>query len=137
MKYIKLFEEYNKQEWITKYNLPSDNIRYYYIQKAKYEPTDEKVEIKKLTDTWDGYDDLVFVENDNDKIIFYEGFVKSCWDSLFMKDEYKGLSKDEAVQKMIDGRFTRIADDLDLIIEDWNFDGKILRIVFTDKIKGE
>jgi len=116
--------------WLTKYSLPSDNIRFYYIQKALYEPTEEKVDIKKLTDTWDGYDDLVFVENNGDSIIFYEGFVKSCWDSLFMKEEYRGLSKEEAVQKMIDDRFTRISNDSGITIEDYSFDGKILKIFF-------
>ena len=109
---------------------PSDNIRFYYIQKAIYEPTEEKVVLKKLTDTWDGYDDLVFVENDGNDIIFYEGFVKSCWDSLFLKDEYKGLSKDDAVNKMIEERFTRISNDLGLKIHDYIFDGKILKIIF-------
>ncbi len=133
MRYLKLFEEYKRDEWLTKYNLPSDNIRFYYIQKAIYEPTGEKVNIKKLTDTWDGYDDLVFVENDGDDIIFYEGFVKSCWDSLFMKEEYKGLSKDEAVQKMIKDRFARISNDLGLDIKEYTFDGEILEIIFNKK----
>ena len=131
MRYLKLYEEYKRDEWVTKYSLPSDNIRFYYIQKALYEPTEKKVDIKKLTDTWDGYDDLVFVESNGDSIVFYEGFVKSCWDSLFMKEEYKGLSKEEAVQKMIDDRFTRISNDLGLTIEDYSFDGKILKIFFT------
>lgn len=133
MRYLKLYEEYTKDEWITKYKLPSDNIRFYYIQKALYEPKEEKVDIKKLTDTWDGYDDLVFTENDGNDIIFYEGFVKSCWDSLFMKDEYNGLSKEEAVQKMIDERFTRISNDLGLNLKEYSFDGKILKIVFNKK----
>ena len=131
MKHIKLYEQYNKEEWLTKYDLPSDNIRYYYIQKALYSEEDNSIlDIKKLTDTWDGYDDLVFVKKQGDIITFYEGFVPECWKALYMKDEYKGLSKSEAVEKMVNERFRKIANDLNIEILDYIFNGYYLKINF-------
>lgn len=118
-------------EWLTKYKLQSDNIRFYYIQKAlNSEPSNEKVIINKLTDTWDGYDDLVFVKNRNSHIDYYEGFVQSCWDALYQKEEYKNLSKDDAVEKLVSERMSLIGKDLDLIIDDYYFKNSILYIKY-------
>ena len=34
------------------------------------------------------------------QIIFWEGWVKSCWEGLYIKQDYKGLSKPEAIEKI-------------------------------------
>lgn len=90
----------------------------------------------KLIDNWDGYDDQVYIQNNlsENEFIFWEGWVDSCWDSLYLKDEYKGLSKVESIEKIIKNRFPRIGDEFLFKIKEWNYfkyKGKfIMKIVF-------
>ena len=41
----------------------------------------EEPDYDMLLDDWDGYDDQVYIQNklDEDTIVFYEGWVDSCW----------------------------------------------------------
>lgn len=130
---ITKFNEFhnNDDEWLSKYALPSDNIRYRYIQIAKSsEPSDEIVNYRKLTDIWDGYDDLVFVRNRDTHIDFYEGFVDSCWVELYKKPGYYKLSRTDAIDKLINDRFKKIANDLNLTIAEYTFDKRVLYVKF-------
>jgi len=117
------------ENWTNKYDLPSDNIRYYYISKElNNTPSEDIVNIFKLTDTWDGYDDLLFVRNRKTYIDYYEGFVDACWIALYNKPEYQGLSKADAVKKLVEDRMTKIITDLNLIIDYYIFEDSILYI---------
>lgn len=76
-------------------------------------------------------DDLVIVKKLSDsEIVYYEGFVESCWKGLFDKPEYKGLSRQSAVIKMIEDRFSDIAVKNGLEIKDWDYKNSILKIIF-------
>ena len=84
-----------------------------------------------LLDDWDGYDDQVYIQNKDDSIVFWEGWVKSCWDAAFNKEQYKGLKKSEVINKIIEERFPRIADEFDMDIIDYGYidnDGYIMYI---------
>ena len=63
-------------------------------------------------------------------IDYYEFFIKTCWDGMFSKPEYKGLTKQEGVRKLVNERFTKIATHLNLKIIDWNYKSNILNIKF-------
>lgn len=77
----------------------------------------------KLVDDWDGYDDQVYIENDleNNRFIFWEGWVKSCWGALYKKTEYKGLNKTESIEKIINDRFPRIGEEFGYVIEGYDY----------------
>lgn len=72
----------------------------------------EKPNYKMLLDDWDGYSDQIYIQNDlvNGKIIFYEGWVDSCWEAAYLKKEYEGLGKEEIINKIIKERFPKIAE---------------------------
>jgi hypothetical protein len=148
MKYIEQFERFHLEhankdsksfegyqiayERIFQYE--SDNSRLYSLREALLKGvTDEQVVMSMLTDTWDGYDDLSFVADRGDYIDYYEGFVQSCWDGVYIKQEYKGLSKSDAVEKMVDERFSKIAAHLNLKIKSWSFKKSVLHIVFASE----
>ena len=130
---ITVFETFKQDdiEWLTKYKLNSDNIRYYYLKQAKFSNNSNETLIpQKLTDTWDGYDDLLFVKNRGKTIDYFEGFVKSCWDALYKKAAYKGLTKHAAVKKLVEERMKKIGLDLNLIIKSYSFEKSILYIKY-------
>jgi hypothetical protein len=84
-----------------------------------------------LLDDWDGYDDQVYIQNKDTSIVFWEGWVKSCWDAAFKKEQYKELKKSEVINKIIEERFPRIADEFDMDIIDYGYidnDGYIMYI---------
>lgn len=115
---------------IESYNYISDNIRDQHIKNALNSEIDNTpIDKKRLTDTWDGYDDLTVVKKIDDKtLVYYEGFVKSCWNGLFSKPEYKGLKKDEAVRKLVEDRIAEIAKNNGLEILEYFFKSNILTI---------
>jgi len=105
----------------------SDKIRYElikeFLEKIK-ENKDYNVKppiLKNLIDDWDGYDDQIYIHNDkiNNKIIFYEGWVESCWLAAYQKSEYDNLTKSDIINKMVKERFTKITDKLSLTIENY------------------
>lgn len=117
--------------WINYCNLPSDNIRYFYIKNAlSDEISNEQPNLKKLVDTWDGYDDLVFVKNRGNFVDYYEGFVQSCWSAIYDKKEYSGLTKVQIIEKLVNDRMSKIAKDLGLKITEFYFKKSILFIRF-------
>lgn len=124
MNNIKLFEEYNIDSL-----LPSDKLRIELIEKffedVKSDPdhNTEVPEMDLLIDDWDGYEWQTYIQNDleNNQIIYYEGWVSACWEGLYSKDEYKGLSKTEAIEKMMKERVPIIAEKLNLEIISHNY----------------
>jgi hypothetical protein len=95
---------------------------------------------KDLIDDWDGYDDQVYIQNDlkNNKFIFWEGWVSSCWEALYQKDEYDGLNKVECIEKIIKERFPRIGYEFGFNIESYDYfkfkNKYIMKIIFKKYI---
>lgn len=90
----------------------------------------------KLMDDWDGYDDQIYIQNklNEDTIIFYEGWVNSCWSAAYQKLEYKGMGKKEIIENIINKRFPRIAEEFNLTIEDYGYikhNGFIMYVVLN------
>jgi hypothetical protein len=118
----------------------SDRIRYDYLKSAiSSEPTDAEPDMNALRAVGMGldgypdkeYDDLTFVAKRKDGTIdYWEGFVKSCWDGLFGKPEYKGLKKKEAVDKMVKDRMIPMAGDLGLELASYEYKPNALHMVF-------
>lgn len=131
---IDLYRKQNNKNCIQEsYEYVSDNIRETHILNALNSEIDiTPINKKKLIDTWDGYDDLTKVQKISDnELIYYEGFVKSCWDGLYSKSEYKGLNKIDAVDKLVNDRISEIAKNNNLGILDHTFKSNILTIKFT------
>ncbi len=104
-----------------------------FLKKVKDNPeyNTETPDYDMLLDDWDGYDDQVYIQNKVDSIIFWEGWVESCWDAAFKKEQYKGLEKSEVIDKIIEERFPRIAEEFDMEIIDYGYidnDGYIMYI---------
>jgi hypothetical protein len=104
-----------------------------FLQKVKDNPeyNTEEPDYDMLLDDWDGYDDQVYIQNKGESIVFWEGWVSSCWEAAFKKPQYKGLKKSEVIDKIIDERFPRIAEEFGMEIIDYGFfddDGFIMYI---------
>ena len=104
-----------------------------FFSKVKENPDyhKEKPDFDLLTDNWDGYDDQVYIQNKGESIVFWEGWVSSCWDAAFQKPQYKGLKKSEVINKIIEERFPRIAEEFGMEIIDYGYiddDGYIMYI---------
>lgn len=96
----------------------------------------EEPDYDMLLDDWDGYDDQVYIQNKGESIVFWEGWVDSCWKAAFQKEQYKGLKKSEVINKIIEERFPRIAEEFDMEIIDYGFidnDGYIMYIEMKKK----
>jgi hypothetical protein len=88
-----------------------------------------------LLDDWDGYDDQVYIQNelDNDIIVFYEGWVDSCWSAVYNKPQYKGMSESEVIESIVTNRFPRIGEEFNMKIKDYGYfydGGYIMYVVF-------
>jgi hypothetical protein len=104
-----------------------------FLQKLNENPeyNTEEPDYDMLLDDWDGYDDQVYIQNKGESIVFWEGWVSSCWEAAFKKPQYKGLKKSEVIDKIIDERFPRIAEEFGMEIIDYGFfddDGFIMYI---------
>jgi len=94
----------------------------------------DKPDYDMLLDDWDGYDDQVYIQNklDNNTIIFYEGWVDSCWSAVYNKPQYKGMSKKQVIKDIITNRFPRIGEEFNMTIKDYGYindDGYIMYVV--------
>lgn len=91
----------------------------------------------KLIDEWDGYDDQVYIQNKltENMFIFYEGWIAECWKALYLKPQYKGLNKTDAITKVITERFPRIGEEFGYTIKDFSYfkhKGKyIMKVIFS------
>jgi hypothetical protein len=83
----------------------------------------EKPNYKLLLDDWDGYDDQVYIQNklEDDTIIFYEGWVDSCWSAVYNKPQYKNMTEEEVIENIITNRFPRIAEEFNMTIKDYGY----------------
>jgi hypothetical protein len=101
---------------------------------SKY--NEEEPNYDMLLDDWDGYDDQVYIQNQLDKgrIIFYEGWVDNCWEAIKIKPEYNSMNKKEVIESIITKRFPRIAEEFNMVIDDYGYfnngDGYIMYVVF-------
>lgn len=99
----------------------------------------EYPDYNKLIDTWDGYDDMTYIQNNlkNNEFIFYEGWVNSCWKGLYLKKEYKELNKKDAIIKVITERFPIIGNEFQYHIKNFEYFKHrglyIMKIIFYKK----
>jgi len=94
----------------------------------------EEPDYDMLLDDWDGYDDQIYIQNklDEDTIVFYEGWVDSCWSAAYNKPQYKGMKKTEVIKDIITNRFPRIGEEFNMTIKDYGYvnnDGYIMYVV--------
>lgn len=98
----------------------------------------QEPDYSKLIDNWSGYDDQVYIQNNltNNQFIYWEGWVDECWKALYLKPEYNGLNKIEAIEKIIKTRFPRLGDEFNYKMIDFNYfkhKGKyIMKVVFEN-----
>ena len=95
----------------------------------------EEPDYDMLLDNWDGYEDQVYIQNklNDGKIIFYEGWVDACWDAVYGKPQYKGMSEEEVIKDIITNRFPRIGEEFNMEIVDYGYfddGGYIMYVVF-------
>ncbi len=134
------FEKRDEEQYKT--CLMSDLTRMELIEmffnKVKTNPnynTDEP-NLFKLIDDWDGYDDQVYIQNNlsDNEFIFWEGWVDECWKGLYLKPEYKGLTKTDSIEKVIRDRFPRIGQEFGFKIKEFDYfiheDEFIMKVVF-------
>jgi len=134
MKYLKLFEDYTNlyQSDIIRIQLIND-----FLENCKENP-DYNIELpdyNDLIDDWDGYDDQTYIQNNGNEFIYWEGWVRACWQAAYKKPEYKDLGKDLIIEKIIKERFPRIAEEVNYKINNYDYfrhDGiYIMKITFT------
>lgn len=122
----------------------SDKIRIQIIKhfldecKSNPEYNIDEPDVPDLVDDWDGYDDQTYIQNISDtEFVYWEGWVKSCWVGAYKKPEYKGLSKTEVIENIINVRFPRIAEEFGYVIDDseyFKYRGKyVMKITFSKK----
>ncbi len=121
MKYIRLYEDFNG------FKYPSDEVRYMKLIKHKddiisnHYPTNDEIN----ESLWDV--DGVFVFNRGEYIEFIEYWAYSCWEGLYEKPEYKGMSKKKAIDKFIKERFYKISEKVNMKILDFTFIPKYIK----------
>jgi hypothetical protein len=126
-KYVKQFEEYTTSYF-------SDALRTDMVEdvlkKIKSGDEDdlefhlEEPNYNDLLDPWDGYEYQTFIQYipDENKIIYFEGWSKECWKSLYAKPEYKGIIKEKAIEKIVKERLTPALESIGLtfdVLEYW------------------
>lgn len=95
----------------------SDKVRLAYIQN----PMEfSNIDVYKL-DEFNEDNDFVIVKKHGNRLKYYEQWLYSCWEALLNKDEYKELSKYEALDKFINERFTKIAEVVEYTINNYEF----------------
>ena len=107
-----------------------------FFKKVENDPNynTEEPDYDMLLDDWDGYDDQVYIQNklDNNTIVFYEGWVDSCWSAAYNKPQQKGMGKKQIIKDIITNRFPRIGEEFNMIIKDYGYmndDGYIMYVV--------
>ena len=77
------------------------------------------------------YDELTAVRNHGNKLVYYEGWVDSCWEGLRSHPEYKQLGRNQCIEKLMTERFPLIAATLDLQIDEYCYRSRILTVVLN------
>jgi hypothetical protein len=101
-RHLKLNEEYNQTYFSD--DLRSDMVEDVFkkIQSGDVDELEFHIDepnYDELLDPWDGYEYQTFIQYvpDENKIIYFEGWSKECWKSLYAKPEYKGIKKEAAM----------------------------------------
>lgn len=125
MKYLKTYKLFEEFEYGFADAQRMDTITDF-IKKLKEEGEDyspEDPDYDELLDPYDGYNDQTYIQNiGTDIIIYYEGWSSLCWDALYQKPEYKGLSKEEALEKFLNERVPIIVREVGCIIIDSGYE---------------
>ena len=112
----------------TEPKLSSDKIRSEYIKKA------EESAKRPTRDELLKVDDLVIVRKEGEKYTYSEQWIESCWKALFVKTEYKGLNRADAIEKFVGERFSIVADINNLKIDNWDYIQGRLTVEMTPKV---
>lgn len=108
LKYTRLFEEYC--EFVSD-KIRRDAIKFYMKNPKTEAPSNQSL----ITDSFfGGYDDQIYLQYEDGIYTYYEGWVPECWVGAYSKDVYKGLSKEEILDDVINNRFILILKDLGL-----------------------
>jgi hypothetical protein len=78
-------------------------------------------------------DDLTYTQKVGDMIIQSEMWAQSCWEGLYSKPEYQGLSHKEAIEKFMKERIPKIAELLNLEFIRYEFKNNVSRIFLKIK----
>ena len=111
---------------------------------GEIEEMEENPDSDMLLDPHDGYDKQTYIQIVGKKLIYWEGWSTYCWKSLYDKDEYKGLSKVEAIRKVIGERLIPALKSMGLKYVSANYwlqesytdevsDGYIMKVTFEIK----
>ncbi|MCK9477061.1 MAG: hypothetical protein M0R46_14135 [Candidatus Muirbacterium halophilum] len=121
IKKYKDFINENVEEIKLKYI--SDNIRYDLLKKTiDSDIIDSHTPSKKeITDSLWKLEGIFCYNRPDNTIEFYEYWVKSCYDGLYMKPEYKNLSKEEAIDLFMSDRFSLIAKKANCEVINYEF----------------
>jgi hypothetical protein len=143
MKHLKLFEEYSCKYLSDASRIDSVDEVLSAIKNNDYENYIDDPDTDMLLDPHDGYNFQTYIQYDenNNEIVYWEGWSKYCWNSLYNKKEYKGLNKEKAVKKLIDERLKPSLESLGLLFvnydliwtesfEDGVDDGYIMKVTF-------
>jgi hypothetical protein len=125
-------ESKSRAEILEGLEWPSDKMRLDIIREDVTEGV-KKPTRKELNDA----PDLVIVKKDGEKLKYYELYCKACWDGLYAKEEYKGLSHAEAIDKFMKERFPAIAERAGATIDNYIFNKNILEITLTSTPQGQ
>lgn len=112
----------------------SDEIRKEHLAKGL------KAEVESEEASWsevEASEDWTLVRNFGDYVKYYEFWGKTCWDALFQKPEFKGLTKVEAIEKFVNERLKDIVRGLGEEILDWEFGYHSLLIARISNTKGD
>lgn len=144
MKHIKLFENKNIQYFsdALRTDLVDDVLSKIIDNDIEYlEEIEEDPDTDMLLDPYGGYEYQTYIQYKNNKIIYWEGWSQLCWNSLYNKSEYKGLSKEDAIKKVINERIIPSFEELNLKYidsyywyqkswDDYIENGYIMKIIF-------
>jgi hypothetical protein len=147
MKHLKLFEEFEPIYFSDA--LRMDIMEEFLVELKRgdqefLEEHEDDPDTDMLLDPHEGYDKQTYIQYKDKKVIYWEGWSDYCWKSLYDKDEYKGLSKEAAIRKVIKERLIVSMEELGLkyIDNDYWFeqswsdgieDGYIMKITFEIK----
>lgn len=147
MKYLKIFEEFEPIYFSDAFRM--DQMKEV-LNKIKendeefIEEIQDDPDTDMLLDPHDGYDKQTYIQYNNGEITYWEGWSSYCWVSLYDKPEYKGLSKEKAIEKVISERLIPSMEELGLVYLDSDYymeqswsddieDGYIMKIIFEIK----
>jgi hypothetical protein len=111
----------------------SDKIRFDYLKSGLNSDVVPKSDVPHAGTLYKA-DDLVIVKNYGDYAVFYEMFVDSCWNALYEKPEYSMLRKKDAVKKLVQERFSKVANAAGEKVAgfNWDDDNEILSVKITN-----